>query len=89
VLGWGSCRQRAVQRLCGCRGVGGMADALVEEPVDGVQGVARIKVGVEKQGLPCSQDLGIEAARRGRGRRPRPQLAGLTHSWVVTALTSV
>jgi hypothetical protein len=37
------------------------------------------------------QDLGIEAAcrGRGRGRRPRPQLAGLTHSWVVTALTSV
>ena len=65
MLGWVSCRQRAVERLCGCRGDGGMADALVEKPVDGVQGVARIKVGVEKQGLPCSQDLGIEAACRG------------------------
>jgi hypothetical protein len=47
VLGRGSGRQRAVQRPCGCRGVGGVAGALIEEPVDGVQGVARIKVGFQ------------------------------------------
>jgi hypothetical protein len=76
VLGRGPCRQRAVLRPCGGRAVGGVAGALVEEPVDGVQGLARIKVGVEQQGLPCSQDLGIEAASWGRGGGPAPSWQG-------------
>jgi len=88
VLGRGPGGQQAIPGRCGCRLGGGGTGALVKEPVDGVQRVGRVKVGVGEQGTPGGQNLGVDAARGGRGgdRPPRGELA---HSWVVTALTSV
>ena len=62
--------------------------ALVEQAVDGVQRMGGVKVGVGEQGAPRGEDLGVDAARGGRGGC-RPPREGLAHSWVVTALTSV
>ena len=50
MLGWEFSRQHAVQGRYGLRWAGGLAGPLVEELVDDVQRVTRIKVWVDEQG---------------------------------------